>query len=139
MDDLNFLYDAISKGIPKADELKNLEQMTDSDMKKLKKELIIKIKEYKKQLLIQKLQRYRAFSENNKSKIKNSVKCVCYGCVSTILTYHISYDENTAVCPYCGRKTVIPYFDDIDYYLRTMHDYFNPEFPVDEENNDFWY
>ncbi len=85
----------------------------------------------KKDAFIKEIKKLHHQSINNKSEIKNSVKCLCFGCVSTILTYNVEYDESdTAICPKCNRKTVIP-FGWNEYYLRGMHDYYFPDEDLD--------
>ena len=86
----------------------------------------------RKKELIKQLKAFHAHSTNNRDELKDSVKCACFGCVSTILVYHLSYDGETAVCPNCGKKAIVPFFEHIEYYLRPMHDYYYPDEDLEE-------
>ncbi len=79
-----------------------------------------------KKALIKKLKFFYDHSTNNRNELKGSVKCACYGCASIILVYHLSYEGETAICPRCGRKAIVPFIDNIEHYLHSMHDYYYP-------------
>lgn len=97
---------------------KDLKKLRDSgsisseEFKKRKCEIFaIEIEQKKqKKVLIRKLKDYHKHSINNRGELKHSVKCACFGCASIILVYHLSYEGDTAVCPNCGRKAIIPFF-----------------------------
>ncbi|MDE6004840.1 MAG: hypothetical protein K2G88_05580 [Oscillospiraceae bacterium] len=70
-----------------------------------------------------KVQEYKKYAIHNRKELAGSVKCACYGCVSIMPVYHVTYDDDdTAICPICKRKTIVPYFDDIECYLEDLHD-----------------
>lgn len=77
-------------------------------------------------------------SSDNQSELRSCIKCGCYYCVSIYTVYEIKNytDDGTAICPYCGQKTVISSRSggDDEQLLEDMHSLFYPD--IDEENFD---
>lgn len=46
---------------------------------------------------------------NNYDKVINSNKCYCYKCLNEFSSNDIiSFEDNTAICPHCNNKTIVP-------------------------------
>ena len=119
-------------------ELKKLRDrgsISSEEFKKRKCEVFaVEIEQKKrKKALIKKLKAFHAHSTNNRDEIKGSIRCACFGCESKVLVYNLTYDGDTAICPHCGKKAIIPFFDDIEYYLHSMHNYYYPNEKSDED------
>lgn len=54
-------------------------------------------------------------SFNNRSALAQSQVAGCYACMSVFKPEQVvrwTYDDTTALCPHCGRDTVLPGIDD---------------------------
>lgn len=114
--------------------LRDSGKISHQDFKKRKEEIfaveIERQKQYK--ALERQLKEYKKHSIHNRNELIGAVKCVCYSCCSKVLVYHVTYDDNdTAICPVCRRKTILPYLDNVEYYLCLLHDYV---FPNEDES-----
>ncbi len=110
-------------------ELRDKGLISHDDFKKRKCEIFsveIQQKEQRK-AVIKELRALHEYSVNNRNTFSKSIKCLCYGCVSTILVYNLSYDDNTAICPKCHRKAIIPFSEWGSLRLKLMHDYYYPD------------
>lgn len=117
--------------------LRDSQSITPEEFKNRKEQIFaVEIERKKeKKKLTRTLKSLKQKSIQNKKSIQGSVKCLCFGCVSTLLTYHVKYDkDDTAICPNCNRKTVIP-FDWEDYLLK-MHNYYYPDEELDFMDED---
>lgn len=55
---------------------------------------------------------YSRFITNNRTQVRNSSKCTCIGCMSTINSSQITefaYPDTTAICPICFTDAIIPH------------------------------
>ena len=107
------------------------------DFKQRKDEIFAFENEQKRQknALIKKIKEYQKYSQNNRERLRGSIKCACYGCLSTILVYNLFFDGDTAICPNCDSKTIVPFSDDILEHIQLIHDYYCPN---DELADDYY-
>lgn len=74
-----------------------------------------------------------SYAYENKEDVQNSTKCGCFGCGKIIKSADITeFHGNDAICPLCGKQTIIPENQGVELNenVMTLYRKIIAQFPV---------